>query len=331
MSETLTVVVPTWRRPHYLRACLESLVPEAPTLASVIVVVRPDDSESLHVVRETATRYPDLALKSVEVDRPGHVAPVLRGLESVATTVVAFLDDDVEVEAGWSLAILSGFSDQSVVCVGGRMIVPGYDAVVRDDAGRLRWYGRQVGNGWVPMLKAPRHVVSVPECNWAWRTLELQSMNFDSVLDFDDAHAYGLDLCLQALVRGKSVLYVPKATVVHHVAPRDASLDRAAIAERAFAYSRNYSYIMLRRLSRLQLVPFVLWWFLIGERASYGLLKGLADLMLRRTSPQMMGAAMRGKIVGGNLAIRSALHAPRETPPQRLRWRSLELDRRRSV
>lgn len=275
----VSVVVPTWQRAPWLERGLAALDSQDAPPDEVIVVGRREDQAARSVVE----RWAGHALSRprwIEVDRAGHVAPVRRGLEEARGEIVAFLDDDAEAERGWLAALVRAFENDHVACVGGRVMTPGFRGRVHRDAGRMRFHGRYVGN--VAALEAPISVEvdAVTECNWAWRASLLRGLRFDPVLDFDDASMYGLDLCLQAAKIGYRVVYEPAARVLHHAAPRDRRLDRSDRAARNFAYSRNYTYIALKHLPGLRRAMFASWWWLIGERGSYGAVKAAADLMV---------------------------------------------------
>ena len=98
MTESLTVsiVIPTWRRAPWLERCLEGLLSQSHTPNEIVVVGRPEDEDARSVVVGHGLR-----VRWVEVNRPGHVAPVLRGMNAATGEVVAFLDDDVVPEDGW--------------------------------------------------------------------------------------------------------------------------------------------------------------------------------------------------------------------------------------
>ena len=298
--ETLTasVVVPTWRRAAWLDDCLRALGGQPIAPADVLVVGRRDDDAAQDVVRlwKRRGRFP---IRWLEVEGPGHVAPVRRGLEAADADVVAFLDDDAEADPGWLAALVRPFEDERVACVGGRVVTPGFRGTVHRDAGRLRTYGKYVGNVGALESRVAVEVDAVMEGNCAWRTAVLRGLRFDPVLDFGDASMYGLDLCLQARERGFLIVYEPRARVLHHAAPRDGSLDRSDRAPRTFAYSRNYTYIALKHLRGLRRATFVAWWWLVGERGSHGLLKAGADLILRgRTGAREIAASFAGKREG---------------------------------
>jgi hypothetical protein len=130
----------------------------------------------------------------------------------------------------------------------------------------------------------------------------LRELEFDTVLDYDAAAMYGLDLCLQAKAKGHRVVYQSRASVLHHAAPRTSSLDRADRPARTLAFSRNYTYIALKHFRGLRRMSFLVWWMLIGVRGSYGPLGVLADVLARRPPSRAVAvASFRGKLEGFKL------------------------------
>jgi GT2 family glycosyltransferase len=299
-SNSTSVVVPTWQRALWLERCLAGVEDQSPPPDEIIVVGRAEDIEARSVVASRSR-----SVRWVEVDRPGHIAPVMRGIEESRGEIVAVLDDDVVPETDWLQALLEPFQDPTVACVGGRVVTSGIRARVHADAGQIRWYGKHVGN--VAMLRGPRpiDVAGVMECNWAWRRAILGGLRFDRRLDFDDASMYGLDLTLQALERGFRIIYQPDAIVVNASAPRDPSLDRRDHVARTFSYSRNYSIVASNHLRGVRLAVFWMWWMLVGERGSYGIVGGVMDMLIGRASLAVVHTALRGKVAGARASRRN--------------------------
>jgi len=293
-----TVVIPTWQRDAWLERCLNAVESQGRHPDQVIVVGRPDDEKALAIV----DRFAHLPACWVEVDRPGHVAPVRRGLEAAVGEIVAFLDDDTEPNPAWLSMLLEPFSDPSVACIGGKVVTHGFKGRVYRDAGRVRWYGKYVGNIGALDIDRPIEVDGVMEGNWAWRAEVLRSLEFDPCLDFDDASMYGLDLCLQAKKKGYRIVYQPDARVNHYVAPRSDELDRSDRPARTLAYARNYTYLSLKHRHGLRRLVFLGWWWLIGERGAYGLATGVADFVCRRNGIRdLVQASLAGKWKGTRL------------------------------
>src|SRR5207302_646019 len=184
-------------------------------------------------------------------------------------------------------------------CVGGRVVTPGFNGRIHHDAGRVRWYGRHIGNIGASDALGPVEVDGVMEGNWAWRRAVLTKLHFDPVLDFDDAAMYGLDLCLQLRVLGYRVVYQPAARVIHHAAPRSPELDRRDRPQRVFSYCRNYTYIALKHFSMPRRAMFLTWWWLVGEDGAFGLARAMGGLVRRRNGVGAeIRAAWAGKVEG---------------------------------
>jgi len=294
---SVTIVIPTYNRPGPLIDCIRSIAQGRTMPSEILVVGREGDTKTA----EALTQAQEICsgkttLRADWVTRPGHLPPVQRGLELAASEIVAFLDDDVTVTPEWLGQLLTSFDDAKVGVVGGRVITPAAAPPrMKGKPGCTSWYGRHWGN--VASLEGDSaiDVHGVMECNWAWRRSVLTAMKFDPVLNFDDASMYGLDLCLQAKGAGYRVIYEPRAVVFHHTAPRAVDLDRADRPKRAFAYARNYTYIMLKHLEWWRKPIFLAWWFLIGERGGWGLATALADTV---TGHPPQASHIRGAING---------------------------------
>jgi GT2 family glycosyltransferase len=241
------------------------------------------------------------------VTEPGHVPPVEKGAHAASSDLVAIVDDDVTVTPEWFSSLVSHFADSRVGVVGGRVLVP--DAPFPKLKGRpgcISWYGKYWANlGWVGGdISFP--VDSVMEGNSIWRRKLLASLEFDPVVNFDDAVMYGLDLCLQVKRRGMKVIYEPRALVYHHSAPRAPELDRQERGSRLFCLCRNYTYIILKNFSPWRRLVFLGWSFLIGERGAWGLGSLAVDTLQGGwRKKRYVAQAWRGKIQGIRLWLKS--------------------------
>jgi GT2 family glycosyltransferase len=300
-SLALTVVIPTYNRPGPLLDCIRSVVEGGRLPGEIIVVGREGDGATADAIPQAQQICAGKTLLRVAwVTQAGHLPPVQKGLELAASEVVAFLDDDVTVTCDWLERMVVAFSDTNVGVAGGRVITPAAPPPrLKGKPGCNSWYGRHWGNVASIQGESAFDVQGVMECNWAWRRWVLASLKFDAVLNFDDASMYGLDLCLQARTAGWRVVYEPRAVVHHHTAPRAIGLDRSDRPKRAFAYARNYTYIMLKHLEWWRKPIFLAWWFLIGERGSWGLAAVLADSMAGHPpQPSHIKGSLSGKLEG---------------------------------
>jgi GT2 family glycosyltransferase len=298
VSSGVTVVVPTWQRARWLGSCLLALQTQTRLPETIVVVARPNDGPAHEVIdgHRSSSRVP---ITSVEVREPGQIPAIVVGLAAVTSEFVAFLDDDVEPESRWLEELQVPMADPKVACVSGRVVGSGGPAKVRYDSGRITWYGKHVGNLGARGDPVPVEVQSALDGNSLWRTEVLRALRFEPRLAVDDGTMHATDLALQARELGFRVLYTSRARVIDHVAPRDPSLDRSDRSARCFSYSRQYTLIGLRHFRGLQRAAFLVWWWGVGDRGSYGLLTGLFDLLTRGSGTwSLVRASFRGKWAG---------------------------------
>lgn len=299
---SVAVAIPTWKRAPWLRRLLESLGDLTLPPDEVLVIGRAEDVDA-RAVAEDDWPWP---VRWLEVDRPGHVAPIEVAFREATTDRLAILDDDVEVHPEWLENLVRAFDDPDVACVGGRVLTPGLQARIHPDAGRLRWNGRYVGNV-AASLGPRRDVDSVMECNWAWRTDVAKRLTFDPVLDFREAVGYGLDLCLQAKAAGGRVVYDAEAVVYNVEAPRDpgSSIVRDDWVARAHSNGRSYAYIAAKHLPWPRRLAYLAFAFLVGEPKAPGVAR--AASLARQSGPRqtwrMLAAASVGKLAGTRAAV----------------------------
>lgn len=323
-GKRVSVIVPSYRRPDFLVRCIESLVGQTRRPDEILISFRADDEQTRVAVQRIARDERVVPIRAVEIEAPGHLPPIEAAAAVARGEIVVVVDDDVTVPPGWLERIIRNFADPDVGVVGGRVIAPGREVPhPKRNAGQLSWYGHHPGNIASVANGGPRQVATVMECNWAWRRDLLNSLEFDPVVNFDDAAMYGLDLCLQARDRGFRVLYDPEAAAFHHLAPRDPVLDRADRPRRFFAYCRNYTYIILKHLGWPRRIAFLVWWFLVGERGAWGVASFAFDrgIARRRGDLPGFGFIMRAKLEGVRLWAKRRrapiASAPTSGPAQR--------------
>jgi GT2 family glycosyltransferase len=302
-----TVIIPTYRRPDMLLKCIASLLAGARKPDEIVIVGRKGDTTTENVIaRIDSALDPSVGICSAWVTEPGHIPPVDAGVRIASGDLVAVVDDDVTVTYEWLTALSSHFVRADVGVVGGRVLVPGVTPPSpKGKPGCISWYGKIWGN--LGSLVGPDsiEVDSVMEGNCMWLRSLLASVEFDPVLNFDDASMYGLDLGLQAKRLGFKVVYEPRALVFHHPAPRAPELDRQERGPRLYSYCRNYTYITLKWFSASRRFAFLAWWFLIGERDAWG----LGSLVFDKLSGDWrknrhVAQAWRGKIEGARLWLK---------------------------
>ena len=104
---TISILVPTWKRPSKIKLCLEHLMQQTVRAEEVIVVVRAEDSEGVEVVNSFMPSMPEL--KMVYATVPGVVNAENVAIGKASGDVVAFIDDDGYAPSDWVQKIRSFF------------------------------------------------------------------------------------------------------------------------------------------------------------------------------------------------------------------------------
>lgn len=115
-----SVVVPTYNRPHRLRAAIESIVTQSFKDYEVILV---DDGSTISEQREQLKEIED-SYKKVKVIRQENSGPAAarnRGWREAKGDVVLFTDDDCLVPSDWVEKLQEGF-EPGVAAVGGPFV-----------------------------------------------------------------------------------------------------------------------------------------------------------------------------------------------------------------
>lgn len=225
-----SVVVPTAvSRPDQLRRCVQRLIElDHPDFEVIVVDNRP-----------VGAPPPELAgVRVVREPRPGISAARNRGLAFATGEIIAFTDDDVEVDRRWLRALGERFARQADLVAVTGLVVPaeletpaqiffeesgsgldrGYAALTFERAGRfgIRRRGTEDGSELVHSLYQTGELGL--GSNMAFRASVLRSMGgFDRALGVGTPTHGGEDLAIlmELIAAGHRVAYEPSA-IVHH-------------------------------------------------------------------------------------------------------------------
>ena len=213
-SPTVTVIIATFRRPGYVRTCLDHL--DQQTLAPVDIAVvdaSPDDLTRRVVEGRPGVRY-------LRNERGAGSTATSRaiGVRATSSDVVAFVDDDAYAEPDWLEHLLLPYADPAVAAVGGRALngQPDEERDGVDRIGLLLPDGRLTGF----FAADPGHDVDVDHVLGA--NMSLRRSVLEELGGIQD-HYPGTclreetDMPLRMRMAGYRVVFTPTA-VVHHVA-----------------------------------------------------------------------------------------------------------------
>jgi len=293
----VSVLVTTYGRRTYLEGCLKSLLDQARTPDEIVVVTRRGDDESLSLISGLIASYRGpVSLKHAEVSEPGVLAANRVGLPLATGDLICFIDDDAAARPDWIARVERHFAeDASLGALGGRDLhhtAAGIDDEPASVVGRVRWYGRIIGNHH-KRLPGCHPAEALKGCNMAFRRFLVTGFD-DGIIG--NAHYYEMDLCFGVRRAGHKVLYDGDIVVDHYVeAPRHLPGNADPRDPRRFFFlHHNRMFVMLKNLSLPRRVVFLAYSFLSDAAAS--LMKWAARKPEGR--PVVVREIFRGKIEG---------------------------------
>ena len=303
---TISVLIPTYRRPQDLCRCLAALAAQTRPADEVLVVVRDTDTETRAFLAD-APPLPGLRLVSVGV--PGVLAAMSAGLDLATGDIVALTDDDTAPYPDWLARIEAHFNaDPNVGGVGGRDWQPN-DHRSRAVVGKIQWHGRVIGNHHLGVGDA-REVDILKGANCAYRAAPLKKIGFDTRLRGEGAQAHW-ELALGMAMRrdGWKLIYDPKVALDHFIAQRfdEDTNHRGFFQSTGLTNSvHNETLILLTYLPPLRRLAFLAWAFFAGTRVEPGLLQ--VPRLLRRREKNI-GMRLSAVYAGRLAAIRTNDHS----------------------
>jgi len=283
---SMSVVIPTYRRPAELVRCLRALEGQTRAPDEIIVVHRlAGDSETAAAAAAWSRQRSagSTTRRVATVDVPGVIAAMETGVRHAAGDVVVFLDDDVEIHPDWLERAARHYADPSVVGVGGRDIVSIDPSPPTEIVGIVTWYGKAIGNhqrGHGPA----RQVDTLKGANMSMRRAYCV---FDHRLRGSGAQVHWeMQLCLKAGSMGQCLIYDPNCIVDHYPAQRFGDDQRGAPLRQAITNTcHNETYVMMTYLRWWQRIAYFLYVFVIGHRSNLALVRwGIGRLRDERLS-----------------------------------------------
>ena len=321
---TLSVLLPTWRRPDSLSRCLLALARQTRPAEQVVVTVRRDDAATWARLDELRDELGP-AFEAVAVEPGPLTAAMNAGLSRTRGDLVALTDDDAEPREDWLERLAAWFADQSIGGVGGRDWQP-HERWDVEDVGRVAWFGRVGGNHHLG-VGPPRDVDVLKGVNCCFRGDVLRRVGFDRRLrGRGNVSHWEMPLCFAFVRAGWRLVYDPAVTVDHHVAPRhDGDTNaRGDFARDPYVDSvHNETLALLEHLTPARRAAFAAWAILVGTREAPGLAQ-VPRLTLLEGRPtgltlRRFAASLRGRAAGLASWSRGGLaSAPRELSKETL-------------
>jgi len=282
----ISVIVPTYHRSEYLKRCITALAEQRRKPDEVIVVMRETDSDSRQTITHLQTLYEEgPVLKGIVVSTSGKSAAINSAFDVAIGDIICFTDDDAEPYPDWIEKITKHFKNSTVAGVGGRDIIIKNGKSIQGKCkvvGQMSWFGRYIGNHHLELESGePMEVDLLKGVNMAFRADYLDGFRLDENLRWQGAAHDEIDFCLFVKKRGGKLIFDPNIKVTHYIAPRLWGAQREESTENIYEDSHNYTYLILKYFSWPKKMAFLTYFFLVGQRSSWGLFTMFIDSLLR--------------------------------------------------
>ncbi len=121
----ISVVIPTFNRPHLLKLCIDALLQQDIDSRSfeVIVVTDGPDKESSRLLSSYLYQLPVIRILSLP-QKSGPAAARNAGWQAAVAPLIAFTDDDTLPHKSWLKACLAAYNGEAYIAFTGKVIVP---------------------------------------------------------------------------------------------------------------------------------------------------------------------------------------------------------------
>ncbi len=277
----ISVLIPTFKRPHDLERCLNALKIQTKAAEQVIVTIRDIDNESWTFFNHYDCE--NLVLELVKVFVPGVVAALNQGLEKVNGDILAITDDDAKPYPDWLEKMDVHYNnDPRLGALGGKdwMYVNGHRIEKKIKViGKIQWFGRAIGNHPFGCGNA-REVDVLKGVNMSFRTKAMGNLKFDSRMLGQGAQVhFEMSYCLAIKRANWKIIYDPNLQVNHYLAVRHDQDQRGSFHPTAkFNAVYNETLIILEHLTMIQQICFIIWLVFVGHRDNRGFIQMLRFL-----------------------------------------------------
>ncbi len=282
---TLSVIIPTFRRPAELRRCLEALLRQQTPPAEVLVGVRSDDAAT----RQALARWPQrgLPLQVVAVGLTNASVARNRCVDRARGDILVLIDDDTVPHPDFLERIQAHFeADPALGGIGGPDWIDGKVVPVAARAtrvGALRWWGRWIG-GHHRGTATTMTVAWLKGANMSFRRGALGDLRFGDTLR-GDAAQFGEDIAVSLAVtrKGWRLLYDPAVAVDHYPGALAGGRDHRGLADHVSLSdaAHNDTGLLLDHLSPIGRIAAMAYAVLVGTRLLPGVLMGGLLLLSR--------------------------------------------------
>ncbi|OFW57748.1 MAG: hypothetical protein A2Y75_08415 [Candidatus Solincola sediminis] len=232
----ITFVVPNYQGEKLLAACLDSVFSQETNESFEIIVV--DDCSTDGSTRLIESSYPDVKV-IVNRKNSGCAASKNVGAAQAQGEFIAFLDNDIELDADWVEAMLRRFETEGdrLGCCASHILINGYKSLLNSTGGLVNLLGYAWDRG--IFGQDTNSYAHNNQVMWACAAAMIVRRSiFEEIGGFDSVYEYlfdDVDLGWRMNVRDYGVAYEPRAIVHHH----QNTVQGWKLVRRLYLYERN--------------------------------------------------------------------------------------------
>lgn len=125
----ITVIIPTFNRAKYLSGSVDSIIQQkfSPEQFEILIIDNGSTDKTKEVSEAAISACPDYNIRYFYEPVPGLLSGRHRGALEAKGDILVFIDDDIQADPGWLMAIHEAFKEPDVHLVGGKNL-PNYEA-----------------------------------------------------------------------------------------------------------------------------------------------------------------------------------------------------------
>lgn len=252
MNQSVSIVIPTYKRKKHLSCLFKSLNYEKGVFQELIIVEQVEDNRTYLINK--AKKY-GLVLRYFFLKKSSTARAMNVGVSVAKGKYILFLDDDITIKKGFIGHHLNNFRDVNVVATVGRTLTDGQPVESkRKDTGRINLLGG-FSDGFSSAIH--QEVDTVIGCNTCWRKDIYEKLHGIDEQFTGNAIRLESDLSLRAKKLGYKIVFVPEGLVYHHRAETGGARKSDGRLIWYFDFFSNEVYFFLKHRHKI-LLPVLL-------------------------------------------------------------------------
>ncbi|MBC7167447.1 glycoside hydrolase family 99-like domain-containing protein [Phenylobacterium sp.] len=219
----VSIIIPAYNNLRFTLECLSALAAAGGLAEAETLVI---DDASSDATPEVLSRVAGLRIVRND-ENLGFIRTCNRAIDEARGEVLVFLNNDVQVRAGWLAPLVAALADPQVGAAAPKMLFP--DGRLQEAGARINRDGTSEMIGLFQDPDQPRWNVRREVDYASGACLAVRRKDFADLGGFDThftpAYCEDADLCFRLREKGLKIVYEPASVIVHHLSVTANSID----------------------------------------------------------------------------------------------------------